>query len=234
MILSQVVDCTKLPLAVYILFGLFAVLSIVECVFAFYEKEGPRKIIKPFCVAILGVIAIVYQPTAWLIYLGAFLGVAGDVLLIWKHNKKCFAFGMLAFLLGHLAYIAEIIVIIHPSISWPYYVAGGFLVLAFNLGFYHVTKKVVKDGKLAFVSNIYLSALGMVPIAALVGSCVGYFSYLFLTFLGGLAFVASDSILAYTIFTRDIKRRDFFIMAFYLMGQAGIIFGLLLSLTALA
>ncbi len=138
-----------------------------------------------------------------------------------------------AFLLGHIAYIAEIISIIYPSINWAYYVAGGFLVLVFNLGCYHITKKVVKSGKLAFVSNIYLSALGLVPIAALVGSCVGYFSYLFLTFLGGLAFVASDSILAYTIFTRDIKRRDFFIMAFYLLGQAGIVFGLLLSIAAL-
>jgi uncharacterized membrane protein YhhN len=141
-------------------FSDFCALTIVECVFAFLEKEGPRKIVKPFCVLMLAIIAIVYQPTAWLIYLGAFLGVLGDVFLIWKHNNHlCFGLGMGAFLIGHIAYIAQIISIIYPSINWAYYVAGGFLVLAFNLGCYHVTKKVVKDGKLAFVSNIYLSAI---------------------------------------------------------------------------
>jgi uncharacterized membrane protein YhhN len=233
MIFTHPVDCTQLDVSVYVFFGIFCALTIVECVFAFLEKEGPRKVIKPFCVLMLAIIAILYKPDQWLIYTGALLGVLGDIFLIWKHNHLCFGLGMGAFLLGHIAYIAEIISIIYPSINWAYYVAGGFLVLVFNLGCYHITKKVVKSGKLAFVSNIYLSALGLVPIAALVGSCVGYFSYLFLTFLGGLAFVASDSILAYTIFTRDIKRRDFFIMAFYLLGQAGIVFGLLLSIAAL-
>lgn len=231
--LLNVVDCTKLPIPVYVLFALFAAFSLTEVLLAYFEKEMARKIVKPFCVLMLVIMAIVYRPNAWLIYTGALLGLAGDVLLIWKKNKKMLALGMFCFLLGHLAYIVETILIIAPAIGWPYYVAGGFLVVLFNLFFYGITKRVVKDGKMATASNLYLSSLGLVAIASLVACFLGYFSYMFLAFLGGLDFIASDSILAYTIYIRDVKRRDFFIMSLYLLGQGLIVIGLLLTVAAL-
>jgi hypothetical protein len=64
MILTHPVDCTQLSIPVYVFFGLFCALTIVECIFAFLEKEGPRKIIKPFCVLMLAVLAIIFQPSA--------------------------------------------------------------------------------------------------------------------------------------------------------------------------
>jgi len=231
--LTNVVDCTKLPIAVYVFFILFCLSSILEVLFAYFEKEGVRRAVKPFCVLMLVIMAIIYQPTAWLIYLGAFFGLMGDIFLIWKKKKKMLALGMFFFMLGHLAYIVEIVLILQPSIGWPYYVAGAFLVVLFNLFFYGITKRVVKDGKMATASNLYLSALGMVAIASLVACFLGYFSYMFLTFLGGLDFIASDSILAYTIYAHDVKRRDFFIMSLYLLGQGLIVVGLLLTVAAL-
>lgn len=232
LILSGTLDFATFPIASYVFFGLFVVTCLVEVIVAFLMKEKIRKIIKPLCLLFLSIALIIYQPTSWLVYCGALLGMIGDIFLIWKDNKKRLAIGMLAFLLGHICYIVQIILILQP-LSWAYYVGGAFLIVVFNLAFYQFTKKLVKDGRMAFASNIYVSFLGSVAIAALVGCFLGHFDYLFLTMLGGLAFVGSDAILAYTIYVKPVKRQDFFIMAFYLIGQALIVLGLVFSIAVI-
>lgn len=228
-VLTKALDFSAISWVVYLFFGLFVVLSLFEIIVAYLQIEKARKIIKPLCMLFLSLAALIYNPQSWLIYLGAFLGTIGDIFLLWKSDKRLLYPGILAFFLGHVCYIAEIIIIIAPSLNWAYYVSGAVLVVLFNFLAYPFTKKITKDGVMATAVDIYVSVLVMVPIAGLVGSFLGYSNFLLAVFLGGLSFAGSDLILSYTLFKHEVKRQDFFIMGLYLLGQALIVIGLALT-----
>jgi uncharacterized membrane protein YhhN len=218
----------------WIFASLFVLVSIIHLVFCYFEMEMYRRWSKPFCMATLTLALIFLVPAYPLIYVGTFLGLIGDIFMIWKHRKVPLAFGIIFFLLGHMAYIAHIswFLTTKGDFGWPYYVGGAFIVLAITLGFYPFSVKRTKNGYLATLGNFYLGFLTLVPLAALCAVLLGYTDFMFLTVIGGISFVLSDTILIYTIFIKDIKRRDFFIMVFYLVGQALIVSGLALTVLA--
>lgn len=47
--------------------------------------------------------------------------------------------------------------------------------------------------------------------------------------IGGISFLASDLILTKSFFIKDFKRRDYYIMLFYLLGQGLILIGITLT-----
>jgi len=84
-----------------IFFSLFVIISLVELFLAFNEYEKWRMIIKPFSLFFLALSALFALPTPPLIYIGAFLGMIGDIFLIFVRKKKLFILGTLSFLFGH-------------------------------------------------------------------------------------------------------------------------------------
>lgn len=217
----------------YIFLTLFVMASIINVVSAFQEKEKIRKWSKPFCLLFLFVMAIMAAPTHYLIYLGAFFGFLGDILFIYKDNKKCVMFGLVAFFIGHVFYIAEILTasfaltpLSSTSFVWLYIVLFGLGVAA--LAFYPTYLLTKRDLKFAIPGSFYAMILISVGAAALLGLANGLNNRIIVTLVGDLSFCLSDMILSFTIFQRDIKKRDFFIMVPYLIGQFLIVYGLLL------
>lgn len=217
-------------IASYVFFGLFALCSLVHLIFCFLEKEKARKITKTFCVTLLGIAAILYKPDAPLIYVGAFLGVIGDIFLIFKKNIKSFFFGTLFFISGHVLYLAQGILLINPNstLHWSVYLVVGLILLLLIFGLYPITGK--KLGPVALLGNFYMPFLLVLLSLGIYLAVVNknYVPGLLFTF-GYFSFFISDSTLIYTSFFKDIKRRDFYIMLFYLAAQALIVAGLLLA-----
>ncbi|OQA78172.1 MAG: YhhN-like protein [Tenericutes bacterium ADurb.Bin239] len=216
---------------VYIFFGLFVLVTIAELVMAFNEWEKPRMILKPFSMFFLAIAAIIALPNHPLIYIGAFLGMIGDIFLLWPKNKKLFLAGATSFLVGHMFYISEIIHIMFAGqpLAWWFYVVVVFGVLLFVLAFYPMSKKLSGDRYLTLVGNTYIAVLILVSVVSLIACLKGFTNYMVLGIIGGISFLASDLILVQATFIKDFKCRDYYIMLFYLLGQAFIVSGLVLT-----
>ena len=92
--------------------------------------------------------------------------------------------------------------------------------------------KVVKKVYLGIGMALYFAALTSDTLVSVFLLANGHQGLFFLALAGALMFLASDTILGFTMFKKDIKRRDFYIMATYLAAQVlifcGIAFGLIL------
>lgn len=213
-----------------ILFAVFGVYSIVHLVFCFLENEKLRKITKPFCLIILGIAALVAKPDCPLIYAGAFLGAIGDIFLINKKNLLFFLSGTVFFISGHICYFAEIMMLL-TSLGgmtieyWFYLILFGILLLL-TFGLYPIDKKLAGVATLA--GNFYMPFLVVLLISGIVLAVNVNPSWAGISVAAGyLMFFASDTTLIYTTFVKDVRRRDFYIMLTYLLGEFGIVFGLL-------
>ncbi len=222
---------------VIILLAIFGIYSIAHLVFCFIENEKLRKITKPFCLVILGIVAVVAAPTHPLIYIGAFLGAIGDVFLINKRSLKSFLTGTAFFIAGHVCYYSQAIIFMNEYCNinvpiWIYFVVFGALIVC-TFALYPMTKSIA--GKATFAGNFYMPFL-------LVLLATGVFLAVFLSqkglsplpgiFMaaGYFFFFISDCTLVFTTYIKDIKRRDFPIMLTYLLGEFGIVFGLILTI----
>ncbi len=213
--------------------SLFGVSSLFNIMCGFFEKEKARRISKPFCLIFLGIASAIALPNHFLIYCGCFLGSIGDLLLLYKSNKKCLVTGLSSFLLGHFCYIAQTIAYLSSQGYlewWSYLVMIAFYVLTCLLVIAPIWG-LTKHSKLFTVSGtFYCSTLIAVIASGVLGLYfLGPQWYIFVI-CGGIFFFASDLILTTTIFRHDFPRRDFYIMLTYLLGEAGIVFGMIFTL----
>jgi len=219
----------------YLALGLFLACSLFHLVVAFLEKEKLRKISKPFCLLFLSIAAILAVPHYPMLYIAALAGFVGDIILIWKDNKVCVGLGVVSFWIGHGLYIASMIQILYSAgvfanspFAWGWMIL--FVVLVMLLSVYPMAL-ITNHSKIFTAFGIFYSTILIcVGAAAIMGTCLGFAQYFYLVIIGDVCFIASDSILAYTIFIKDFKRRDFYIMVTYLLGEAFILSGLVLTL----
>ena len=221
-------DWSRIPVVSYVFFGIFVVMSIVHLVFCFLEAETPRKVTKGMTVVFLAVAVMCAIPQSPLPYLGLMLGAAGDVALLKKHKVLPFILGLVLFLIGHIVYIVAYVLLCAP-VHWGV-IAG---IIAYGLLspfiFAQVARKVVHQKKLIVGGAFYLDVLSLALIVPIVCCCLGRVDYLLLCVFGAISFLISDTILTSTMFKRDIKRRDFYIMATYLLAQGLIGVGLAMT-----
>lgn len=215
----------------YVFFALFVLVSLVEIIAAFNSKEKLRSITKPFSMFFLVIAALIALPTHPLIYIGAFLGMIGDILLLVPKNKKMFIFGTLTFLLGHFAYISEVLFVMfrNNTLDWWFYVVVIFMMLLCTLAFYPLSKRLTGNRYLSLSGNVYLFTLVLVSVVSLIACFKGFTNYMVLGIIGGISFLASDLILVRATFIKDFHRKDYYIMLFYLLGQAFIVSSLVLT-----
>ncbi len=215
-----------------ILLILFFISSFVHLYFAFKEDEVNRSVTKVIPMIILIIFIFSVNHTAWPIYIGALCGLIGDSLLLNKKNLNFFLFGTLIFLLGHLLYLSYFIYCnftYFVSLYYVYIIAFVVFIIAFIL-IYRIKAKMNKVIK--FIGSFYMSLLLFnltLGIASLFNSNICIYSSIFFT-LGYILFILSDSILVYTMFIKDIKRRDFYIMFLYLFSQLLIVFSLIITI----
>ena len=219
----------KYPIPTYIFLGLFFVATVLQLAFAFIENQKLRRKEKILCMMMLGFAAVFAFPNQPLIYIGAFLGMIGDWCVL---RKKTFNVGIVAFFLGHLAYIFECMFMIigEENIRWFHHIIFILTYVVVALAMFAACKKTKNHTTLNKIAqSFYFAILAVyIPVFILAMKVVG--SYIFLSLIGSIVFIGSDSILVVTHFGLKFKRYDFYIMLTYLVAEFLIISGFVLTL----
>ena len=223
-------EIMKYPILVYVFLGLFVVASILQLAFAFIENQKLRRKEKILCMMMLGIAAIFAFPNHPLIYIGAFLGMIGDWCVL---RKKTFNVGVVAFFLGHLAYIFECMFMIigEENIRWFNHASFIMTYIVVALFMFAMCRKYAKRHTMLnnFAQSFYFAILAVyIPVFTFAVVKVG--SFMFLSLIGSVVFIISDSILVVTHFGRKFKRYDFYIMLTYLLAEFLIVAGFVLTL----
>lgn len=159
-------------------------------------------------------------------FVGALFCLAGDILLMLP--ERWFIFGLVAFLIGQIGYIAGF----HPTLAsfWPVGVplAAALAVIGIAI-FRPLAAGVRAKGMPQLVPPLFIY---MVVILVMALSALLTLSNLawrrgpaMLVSLGAMAFLVSDSLLAWSKFVKPFQHHRFIEMAIYHLAQLGILLG---------
>ncbi len=217
----------KLNVGSYIFLALFLLSCIAQLTLAFLEKEHYRRLEKPLCLLTLSLFALSSLVNHPLIYVGALLGMLGDIFVVIK-NKKYFNFGVLCFLLGHICYATEALLLNKTTFEWFHYLIIGLCFISFYLLLFFFARKYTKKVSEALGVGLYYGALfTFLPLMIILYINNGSFFYF--AIIGISFFIISDIIILFTKYIKKFKRYDFYIMLTYLLAQFFIVFSLVLS-----
>lgn len=207
--------------------SLFCLCSIAELVFCFLEKEFWRKLIKPFCLLFLALSFAFARPDLYWVSIGLFLGMVGDLLLIFKHKVWTFVSGTFAFLLNHICFIVAYVLLLPSRPSYLWIALGALVLLVFSTGFFAL-RHVIKTPGLRAGGVLYFSVILSDLLFAAFALALTKNVALVCNVIGMVFFAGSDVYLTKTLFVRDNKRRDFYIMLTYLIAQGLVALGFFL------
>ncbi len=198
---------------------LTSIIYLLELIFAFLEKETLRKIIKPFCMLSLTFILISLNLTNPILYIVIGLGFLGDICLIYKKtNKIIFSLGILFFFVGHILYCYLFASKLNYQIDLWVYISLVVFGLLTPLLSYKTLHPLVKEYTIPGTYYFYILLMDLLFSTFLMVSNTSINTILI--FVGVLLFILSDTILSFTTFIMDVKRRDFYIMLTYLIAQS--------------
>ena len=150
-----------------------------------------------------------------LVVAGLTLGMLGDLLLALRYlgqklHHFFFAAGSVSFFLGHVVYIAAILTLC--SQAWTY--AIPIAVVALGAASFYAYAKEVRAGKVTPLGVLFMTA------CAATGAFISSSRALFLFFVGGVCFSASDNMLVVLSFGKDDSPyRNAVLHVLYYMAQ---------------
>ncbi|MDX1940016.1 MAG: lysoplasmalogenase [Saprospiraceae bacterium] len=211
---------------------LFWLNSIVHLWATFTENQQFIQITKPLLMPLLAISLFVdsgfqFLRSRNLVLLGLLFSCVGDVLLMLNNaQNNFFVFGLISFLLAHIAYIAAFWSI--TSLRKGHIAQQRWLVLIFLLYLlcfnFYLYKGVPADLKAPVI--IYSLVIMTMAISALNLNKNIINQAFYWIFLGALFFLVSDSVLAAEKFRKLASSQGFnasvIIMLTYILGQFGI------------
>ncbi len=216
---------------------LFIACSAIHVIAEFLEnslKWRVRLITKPFLMPLL---ALYYFTSATeltyavngLITLGIFFGFVGDVTLLWPKKQAFFMIGLVAFLVGHILYIIAFTMAMNlfSMASWWCYLALiGYA--AYFYAAFRVFRPYLKEMLIpVVVYMVLLLGMSFVALAVVASTTMGDVQQPWYLFIGSLAFIASDSLIANQVFRKAFKYDQVIIMITYILAQFFIVQGFL-------
>lgn len=205
------------------------VVYILELIFCFLEKEKARKIIKPFCLTMLIVLMITLKLKDSYVYAALIFGLIGDIFLIFKKQQKMLLLlGAFAFFVGHLFYIFTFANLL------SYEIPKFAIVTAVVIGFftplipYKLCYKYTKS--FTIPSAVYGYVLLIECVLSILLAIDSKSIFAILIVIGNVLFLISDALIFVSMFIKDFKRRDFYIMLTYLIAQTLMSLGLVFLL----
>ncbi|MEO7044349.1 MAG: lysoplasmalogenase [Ferruginibacter sp.] len=209
---------------------LFFIVFAIQLYAEYRDNAGLRLFSKPLIV--LALMAWLYSGTGLtsrfnvLIFTGLGFALAGDVLLMFQdYNSSFFIFGLIAFLLCHIFYIAAFnedrkakSIVKNPFFIWAIIVFAAFCAALFFYLQPHL-------GALQYPVLVYAIIISMMAIMAV--SRYGKVNLMSfeIIFYGAIFFLFSDSILAYNKFVEVLPQAGVIIMSSYMLAQYLIVFG---------
>jgi uncharacterized membrane protein YhhN len=207
--------------AAWIFAAMAAVAAVANWVSRTSEHRPTELWSKPLALIALIGVAVTLDPVdptvrAWFV-VALICSLAGDVLLL---DDRRFVFGLVAFLLGHLAYTAGFV----AADDWRWWAfalaAGAMVVLIATVGRRIVAGARREAPALGGAVVAYLLIISSMAVAAAAAGNAWA--------IGGAAlFVASDTILGWRKFVSAAPWMSVAIMVTYHLGQAGLVASLL-------
>jgi uncharacterized membrane protein YhhN len=197
------------------LLALTLVVAAADWVAVGTDRRRLEHVLKPATMVALIGLALslaVDEPAARWCFVGALaFSLVGDVFLMLEDRHRWFPFGLGAFLVAHLAYVPGLWIL---GVSTPGLVVGSVLVaialavLAPRIvGAVRESQPVLRAPVVAY----------MAVISLMVVSAVG--TTMALAVVGAFLFYASDALIAWTAFVRDVRHGRTAIMVTYHLGQ---------------
>jgi len=160
--------------------------------------------------------------------LAILLSMAGDVFLLFKNEHRWFLFGLGAFLLAHIAYIAGLNLPPAPLNTLTLGIALFVGMTVFPL-IRRILKSLPQKGLRRLVEPVryYAATISLMLFSALVTLFRADWlnTPAYLVSLGAVLFVTSDVILAWNKFVRPIRRGRLALMVTYHLGQILLVMG---------
>jgi uncharacterized membrane protein YhhN len=206
-----------ITLAVFAFSGLFHLLFIL------IDFSRGRHFTKFLLIPSLMLWAYFVHPV-YLLLLALFWGWVGDVLLIKKERSLFLKLGLLAFLLGHIAYIT--VFLLHTP-AFPEVALSVGIVCAyslFGLGIFHALRPGL--GHMLMPVGVYMFVISCMSATALLFS-MSNGQGTWWAFAGSILFISSDSLLAFQLFRNPFKYGRLLVMATYIPAQFLLAFGIL-------
>lgn len=182
-----------------------------------------RRVTKCALMPLLAVCYALFAKNVSSLVIAAILfGFAGDFFLLLTTHRWAFPAGIAAFAAGHVCYIVSFLRVLPngaPTYAW---ILLGALSAAYAaILMRYLWKKIPK--KLKPPSIAYVLIIGSMASCALLYAFSGATALSFLAGIGGLLFVASDSMLSIDAFHHPIKHRSILVMSTYIAAQTLIV-----------
>ena len=211
-----------MPYAMGVAAALTAVVAGVDWWAVARGDQGTERWAKPAVVVGLGVVSLLAgaggTATGRWVLLALALGLVGDVLLLPGPDR--FVPGLVAFLLGHLAWVAACVSagLGRPVLGW---VGVGVLGVALVAG-RRILPAAHRDGGAALAGAVaaYMLVIGAMAV-------VGWATGRLLVGMGATLFVVSDTVLAVGRFVGEHRWTGPVVMVTYHLAQALLVAGLL-------
>ena len=163
----------------------------------------------------------------WLIVIALIGGMAGDILLMLKNQEKWFLFGMIGFLVNQIFYIISFFLgvgDISTFNTWAFFLfSPGVLIISFT-----VPRFIKKTEDLKIPVLVYIGAILLMHIAAIVRLGVNQDISIIFIYLGSILFIFSDAILAMIKWEGEFKNGRLINLSTYFLAQFFIALGALL------
>jgi uncharacterized membrane protein YhhN len=209
---------------------LFFIVFAIQLYAEYRDHVGLRLFSKPLIVLVL---------MAWLytaaeiknrfnarIFIGLGFALAGDVLLMLQgNNASFFIFGLIAFLLCHVFYIAAFNVdrTANPATKNPFFLWAIIVFAVFCAAlFFYLQPHLGALQYPVLVYAIIISSMAVMAVSRY--GKVNLFSFEII-FYGALFFLFSDSMLAYNKFVEPLPHAGVIIMSSYMLAQYLIVYG---------
>jgi len=219
----------------YIFLVLFFIFVIVEVFAEYKDNKKIEYCTKPLLMPLLILFYIfgVVETTSitnvdWLIIIALLGGCAGDIFLMLENEDKWFLFGMGAFLINQIFYIISFflsITDITNFVTWGYFLLGpAILVLVFT-----VPRFIKKTEDMKIPVLIYLLAILLMHIAAILRFAEFQGLPFILVYVGSISFIFSDACIAVNKWAGEFINARLIIMTTYILAQFYITLGVLFT-----
>ena len=214
----------------FTIFNIYVAFSLLYLLILFLGYDTLDLFLKPAIIPILGFGVYLYRkfPTKNALLLALLFSWIGDVILLFADIAEIyFILGLISFLISHVVFC----VVFNNQIKTKArknsiaFGIGSFIIALYLIGMLSVLLPFLGDLKIPV--TVYASVISIMVLFAFNGFFVWKNPGNKYIFIGAIAFVLSDSILAMNKFYAPIERSSFLIMLTYLVAQYLIVVGIL-------
>ena len=214
----------------FTIFNIYVAFSLLYLLILLLGYETLDLFLKPILIPILGFGVYLYRkfPTKNALLLALLFSWIGDVILLFADIAEIyFILGLISFLISHVVFC----VVFNNQIKTKArknsiaFGIGSFIIALYLIGMLSVLLPFLGDLKIPV--TVYASVISIMVLFAFNGFFVWKNPGNKYIFIGAIAFVLSDSILAMNKFYAPIERNSFLIMLTYLVAQYLIVVGIL-------